>query len=230
VITPTYRSENLKICLDTFKRQTYPNRELIIVFNGNQLPSLTESGLDQPMENVSIIAVPGDLFAGACLNMGHFRATGRYCFRMDDDDLYGPEYISDMMLSATALDADLFGKPPAPLVFEGDQTVYLRKNSLPFCIVPYQSAARNDIWIGGNSISGRHQFFKQIQYDDWSFDAADSSLMYRLSGAGDGFFAIADSLNLVAERRSDQTSHTWKIEASQFKNTDTVSSVQDLMI
>ncbi|MDA3788579.1 MAG: glycosyltransferase [Desulfobacula sp.] len=230
VITPTYRREKLKRCLETFEGQSYPNRELIIVFNGNHLPSLKDLGIDQPMENVKIINVPGDLFAGACINCGHLQATGQYCFRMDDDDHYGVNYISDMILSSISIDAELFGKPPSPLSFEDDHTVYLRENRLAFCIVPYNLLAQKDIRIGGNSISGQRQFFKNVQYDDLSFEAADSSLLYQLPTVGDGFFALVDGLNLVAERRVDQTTHTWKIETSKFKNSDKVNSIMDMMI
>lgn len=230
VVTPTYRREKLKSCLDTFQRQSYPNRELVIVFNGNALPSLSEAGVDTPMKNVKIMNVPGDLFAGACMNQGHLQATGDYCFRMDDDDHYGANYISDMVLSAKALDAELFGKPPSPLIFEGDHTVYLRKQKMPFCIVPYNLLAKKDIWIGGNSIAGQGQFFKNVHYDDLSFEAADSSLMYQLPSLGNGFFAIADGLNLVAERRQDQTTHTWKMDASKLKTDDTANGIGDLMI
>ncbi len=230
VITPTYRRENLKRCLDTFERQSYQNRELVIVFNGNTLPSLREAGVEPPGENVKIINVPGDLFAGACINQGHLQATGDYCFRMDDDDHYGANYISDMVLSARAVDAELFGKPPSPLIFEDDNTVYLRKNRMPFCIVPYNLLMQKDIWIGGNSIAGHHQFFNKIQYDNLSFEAADSSLMYQLPLIGNGFFAMADGLNLVAERRKDQATHTWKIDESKLKNNDIANGIGDLMI
>lgn len=230
VITPTNRSKNLKHCLETFENQSYPNRELIIVFNGNQLPPLKGTGLDQPMDTVKITHVPSDLFAGACLNMGHSMATGEYCFRMDDDDQYGPNYILDMMLNANALDLELFGKPPVPLYFEDDQTLYLRKNSMPFCVVPFGSPSQNDIWMGGNSISGRRQFFNHIQYDDWTLEAADSSLMYQLPAAGNGLYALTDRLNLVAQRRQDQTTHTWKIDEALFKKGDTLDNVTDLMI
>ena len=230
VVTPTYRRKNLKRCLDTFERQRYPNLELVIVFNGNTLPSLKEAGVDTPRENVKIINVPGDLFAGACINQGHLQATGDYCFRMDDDDHYGANYISDMVLSARAVDAELFGKPPSPLIFEDDHTVYLRKPRMPFCIVPYTLLVEKDIWIGGNSIAGQHQFFKKIQYDNLSFEAAHSSLMYQLPAIGNGFFAIADGLNLVAERRKDQATHTWKMDESKLKNNDTANGIGDLMI
>jgi hypothetical protein len=111
LITPTYRRDMLPRCLQTFERQTYPNKELILVFNGNEVPSHGELGLENPRSDVKLANVPNDLFTGACMNVAHLMASGEFIFKLDDDDHYGNNYLADCMLYLKVLEIDLFGKP-----------------------------------------------------------------------------------------------------------------------
>lgn len=231
IITPTFRRDMLPRCLETFERQTYSNKELIVVFNGNTLLLPKELGVIELRDDIQIINVPGDLFAGACLNHGHLYAQGEYCFRIDDDDYYGPNYILDMMLHARCIDADFFGKPPAPIVFEDENTVYARKSIPPLSIVPQELLIDGRVWLGGNSIAGSNRFFKGTQYQDALYGAADSALMYNLNPDHTNVCAIMDDLNLVAERRMDQSTHTWKIEPTKLKsNAQSGQLFEDFMV
>jgi hypothetical protein len=231
MITPTFRKDMLPRCLETFERQTYSNKELIVVFNGNPLPLPKELGVVELRDDIQIINVPGDLFAGACLNRGHLHAQGEYCFRIDDDDYYGPNYILDMMLHARCIDADFFGKPPAPIVFEDENTVYARKSIPTLSIIPQEFFIDGRVWLGGNSIAGSNRFFKGTQYQDALYGAADSALMYNLNPDHTNVCAIMDDLNLVAERRMDQTTHTWKIEPEELKsNAQSQQLLEDFMV
>ncbi|MEZ4579735.1 MAG: glycosyltransferase, partial [Desulfobacterales bacterium] len=124
MVTPTKRCEQLQRCLETYEKQSYPDKELILVYNGNPTSQQKKSWAEFDRDDIKFAIVPGDMFAGACLNQGHIMARGEYLFRVDDDDWYGANYLMDMVLQARSIDAQLFGKPPAPLYFETDQQVY----------------------------------------------------------------------------------------------------------
>lgn len=231
LITPTYRRELLPRCLATFERQTYPDRELILVFNGDRAATHEDLGVTLPRSDVTLCHVPGDRFAGACLNVGHGYAQGQYCFRVDDDDHYGANYVLDMMLSLRAVEADLFGKPPCPFVFEGAKTVYLKKraSARPFSITSGITLTSSGFWLGGNSISGRYKVFRTVSYPDHSVGAADS--LFALNSRHVALVATVDNLNLVAERRLDISSHTWRGDSDRLReNTRTFDSLEELMI
>jgi hypothetical protein len=134
VITPTYRKALLKRCIENYEIFDYPNKELVIVFNGNELPDASELGISE-RNDITLTYVPSDLFAGAALNIGHIAATGRYFFRVDDDDYYGPNYLKDMVIGARSLNADVFGKTPAPLNFEGKDEIYVKEDFKDFHVV-----------------------------------------------------------------------------------------------
>jgi len=232
-ITPTYRRDYLPRCVDTFNAQTYPNKELVIVFNGNDLPAYTELGAEVNRDIIRISNVPGELFAGACMNHGHQIATGEYCFRMDDDDYYGPNYLMDMMLNLRGVDADLFGKPMSVYYyFPNDGSIYLKTAK----VQPYNLLTKANIEAGrrmtGNTVSGRRSFFLENPYPDEAHSAADSGFL--LSAKLDGKIIVTwDSLNMVVERRDDQATHTWKVDSERLKKTmlrTPYPSLEDLFI
>lgn len=217
LISPTFRKELMPRCLKTYNQIKYPNKELVIVFNGNELPGYKEAGLKKPQPDIVITHVPSDMFAGAALNAGHMQATGKYCFRIDDDDHYGENYILDMVLQAKAVDAELFGKPPVPMIFEGNKKIYAKNDSLSFTIASQAALSSGSVWLGGNSIAGTKEFFKSNNYPDLSYGAADTGLVAGISGQASRTFAFMDRFNLVAERRSDVHSHTWRTNQDKLK-------------
>jgi hypothetical protein len=217
LITPTFRPELLPRCFQTFERQTYPNKELVVVFNGKDVPAYSELGLDRPRNDVKLANVPNEMFAGACLNQGHMLAEGDYFFRVDDDDYYGDNYILDMMLQARSIDAGVFGKSSAPLFFEGEEGVHVRNETLSFLIAPQDIFKTRELWFGGNSISGSTEFLARENYSDTSYGAADTMFLFNLSSRQDLVFAFMDRFNIAAERRQDLSSHTWKYDQGKLK-------------
>jgi hypothetical protein len=221
LITPTFRRELILNSVKSYEQQIYPNKELIMVFNGHEVPSYHELGMEETRNDLRITGIPRELFAGTCLNLGHLQAEGEYCFRLDDDDYYGPNYILDMILEARCIDADLFGKPPSPLVFENDETVYVRRTALPFSIITERILKDKKQWIGGNSIAGRTSFLRNYNYNDYSFGAADTSFLCNITDESKSIFAVMDNFNLVAKRRNNQSTHTWKEASERIKNKST---------
>ena len=219
LITPTFRRDFLPRCLETFQRQTYPNKELILVYNGREVPTYEELGLESPVNEVKIANVPGEMFAGACLNQGHILAEGEYFFRVDDDDYYGPNYVMDMILNARSIDADFFGKPMSLYYYfpEEDFIALKKTRTKPYMILTsyHVNAGRR---FSGNSFSGKISLFAQNTYPDLAHSAADSIFLYD-SNLEDLVIASMDNLNLIAERRKQQSTHTWKMDEDIFRKT-----------
>jgi glycosyltransferase involved in cell wall biosynthesis len=224
VITPTYRRELLKRCVENYNGFEYPNKELVIAFNGNELPHPSELDISE-RNDITVTFVPGDLFAGAALNMGHQAASGEYFFRVDDDDDYGKNYILDMVIMARSINADLFGKPPSPIEFDGDDLVYYKLQSIEWTIVPSEFLEKNQFWLGGNSLSGSSQFYHVVPYNDYQYSAADTELQLSIcsfaSGSGGAVIALCDKFNLVARRKIDGYGHTWRVAADDIKSART---------
>src|SRR5690606_10232377 len=131
-------------------------------------------GLGAPREDVKLTHVPGELFAGACMNRGHQLASGEYCFRVDDDDFYAPNYILDMMLNLRAVDADLFGKPMSIYYHFSDLHALYKDDRVQGMRVLTPANLAKGQRFSGNSISGRRELFVRSPYSEFAHSAADS--------------------------------------------------------
>lgn len=213
IITPTMRESFFQRCFDNYHRQKYTPKELLVVYNGskpsfgNLKKEITEN------HDINFHIVPQDLFAGACMNIGHFNAKGSYFFRMDDDDYYGENYILDMMLYLRAIDADFFGKPVSLYYYFPDDknSVYFRETkTYPLCLLT-EKHLRAGQRFSGNTFSGTKEFFSKNLYQNNSYAAADSTFLFNAKFDGVKI-ATMDCLNMCAERRKDQLGHTWIIK------------------
>ncbi|MGE0059189.1 MAG: glycosyltransferase family 2 protein [Dehalococcoidia bacterium] len=90
VLTTRDRPQLLPIALACFQHQSYQNRELIVVDDGDQFPV---SDADLPSGSDRIIRVPSGTPLGIKLNHGCNTARGRLIMKMDDDDWYAPTYL-----------------------------------------------------------------------------------------------------------------------------------------
>ena len=64
------------------------------------------------------VAAPTDRSFGNVLNDGARRASGDVLLKMDDDDWYGPDFVTDLLLARDYSGADLVGCPPEFLFVE----------------------------------------------------------------------------------------------------------------
>jgi hypothetical protein len=217
IITPTYRQEQFKQCIKNYDNQTYPQKELIIIYNNNsnELPRLQE--LTNTYEDIRFIRLPEEYFAGACLHIGNIYATGEYCFRMDDDDTYGANYILDMILGLSSLDATLFGKPPAVYAFEDEEAIYSRNAPLqPFTIIDGRLLKQGKIWFGGNTMAWNRLWAeKNIMFGDTNYGSADSFIQFTVPNNLTS--ASMDPFNIVTYRSNDPSKHTWKLDTKILK-------------
>ena len=209
VVMPTCRPELISGALSSFEKQAYPNKELVIVMNWQG----ADAGAVPVMGNVKALSVPFENPAAVCLNFGIEHASGKYCVRMDDDDFYGENFLADIALSLRAVDAVVFGKPPAYICFESDGSVYSRAAAWPDVVLGRGEILSGEKWLAGNSLGGEVDFLKNHPYPESCLDAADTGFLKSAAQHVAEFF-VFDDFNSVASRRSDISSHTWKIAES----------------
>lgn len=99
VIIPTYkRRETLKSAIESIRKQTYENLEIIVVDdNGadSEYRKSVEEIMEQYKENSQIVYVKNEKNMGgaAARNVGIQKAKGEYLAFLDDDDTYYPKKI-----------------------------------------------------------------------------------------------------------------------------------------
>ena len=95
VVMPTRdRPLLLRMALDCYRHQTYRNRELIVVDDGEHFPADAEA---VSAVGGRLIRVPPGTPLGTKLNVGVSEARGPLCQKMDDDDFYAPNFLKIMV-------------------------------------------------------------------------------------------------------------------------------------
>jgi glycosyltransferase involved in cell wall biosynthesis len=93
ILTTRDRPRFLALALSYYRYQTYPQRELIVVDDGELFPADREAieALDG-----RLIRMPPGTPLGNKLNAGVEQANGAFCQKMDDDDWYAPTFMERM--------------------------------------------------------------------------------------------------------------------------------------
>ncbi len=109
VLLATRRPRFLPWALANLARQTYPNRELILGLHGDDFPGV-EARLAKIPGPARVVRAPREEPLGAVLNALAATARGPLLAKMDDDDLYGPDHLRDLVLAREYSGAALVGK------------------------------------------------------------------------------------------------------------------------
>jgi hypothetical protein len=105
-IMPTYnRRPFVRLALECFRRQTYPQRELIAIDDGSD--PVGDLMSDEP--NVRYIRVPRRMTIGAKRTLACREARGAIIAHWDDDDWYGPTRLEVQIEPILLGDADITG-------------------------------------------------------------------------------------------------------------------------
>ncbi|MDE0267431.1 MAG: glycosyltransferase [Acidimicrobiaceae bacterium] len=125
VLLATRRPDRLAAAVEAVSAQTYPRIELVLALHGK---GFNNAEVSDTLEKVSspnkVVAVPESLPLGAVLNVATSQSSGTLITKFDDDDLYGPEHLWDLVLAYEYSDAMLVGKG-AEYVYlaEADSTI-----------------------------------------------------------------------------------------------------------
>ena len=116
VVLATKRPQMVNRIIEIVKMQDYDNLELILALHGEGFEDSYEVSNDGDLQ-VTILRFSEKEIFGDVLSKASSVAQGEWITKMDDDDWYGSEHISDLVLASKYSDADLVGK--------GSEFVYL---------------------------------------------------------------------------------------------------------
>jgi len=238
LITPTYRLEHIARAKNNYDAMDYPNKEWVVVFNGNlsELERVKEQIHDAP--NTSLIYIPRELHAGPCMNIGIQKAVSDYVFRMDDDDYYGPNYLLDTILHTRIVDYDISGKVFKYFVVKEQfpDAVFSRQPKMfdfsrpAICTMDKFPAFS---FLCGASQGGRRDFMINNPYPNYNYGAVDTCWLDSMREKSDEnvIALVLDDFNFVVDRRLDD-SHTWKVDMSQILNNSSseISKMTEVMV
>ena len=207
VLTPTMRPENVAHFLENFRKQTYDNKELILILNNAEFDVDAIRRDVESIPNAQVIHVDGRTTLGDCLNQGVEAAAGKYIAEMDDDDHYGERYLSDSVLAASFSEAEIVGKGVYFVYFEVTDTTALRENT-PEHTFTSTIVAGNTIFI--QTDAARDVLFASLVRGE------DTDFQQRAVRAGCRVYST-DRFNYLRVWDHRLSERSWKITDAEFR-------------
>ena len=204
VLMPTMRPENVLRCLENFTKQTYTQKELVLILNNAEFDLEAIRRRAAGIPNVQVLHVEGRTTLGDCLNQGVAAASGEYIAKMDDDDHYGEQYLSDSVLAASFSDAEVVGKGSFFMYFEEANTTALAE------VVREHTYTH---FVTGGTMFIRADAARMNPFDAISL-REDTNFLHAAAQAGCRIYA-ADRFNFIrvrTERLSDHADPTQEVE------------------
>jgi hypothetical protein len=203
------RPHLLPSCLERFRNDTYPEKELVVVVHRNIVDLDWLRGLVRSGERVKILRLDESLSLGSCLNTAFAQTSAPYWAKWDDDDFYGPAYLSDLMLYRQHVDFDIAGKPRAFTWSEADSTLYWEDRWAARSHAWLSSVDARNPGIAGATLLGHRRVLEDVPFPEGLVQGTDSEFLRR--ALAEGWSALsADPFNFVRFRATDRSQHTWR--------------------
>lgn len=183
---------------ENYHNQEWEEKELIIILNNNSLKLEVWQNRAQASVNVSVYQLPEETTLGACLNFGVAHAKYTFVAKFDDDDYYGPFYLTEAMEAFTSTNADIVGKRTAFMYLKRQQQLRLR--------FPRNEKRWVRVVLGGTIIA-KKAVFKRVKFPDRSL-GEDTYFLTWSRMMGFRIFSTS-RYNYAYLRRGDGT-HNWK--------------------
>ncbi|MTI66465.1 MAG: glycosyltransferase family 2 protein [Firmicutes bacterium] len=126
IILCTMRPNLIENVFNNYNRQTYENKEMIIILNSNKLNLTTWNKKANNFKNIKIFKVDEDITLGNCLNLGISKCKGDIIAKFDDDDYYGPLYLEDSIKEFEKTKASVIGKATSFIYFKDQKILAIR--------------------------------------------------------------------------------------------------------
>ncbi|WP_447893714.1 glycosyltransferase [Vreelandella sp. GE22] len=202
IITCTRRPNMIDRIVENMTRQNYPNCELILVlqdFSESQKEELVKKIKEKPSNIVVIEALVNDSSdtLGERFNKAADIAQGEYIAKMDDDDFYFENYLSDMLIPFSFGDYGLVGKKELYMYLSGSKKLIKRFAGMKHREVDF---------VAGATFVFKSEIFKKYKFNALN-RGEDSDLISRMKADNIKIYA-ADPFNFIVWR-GEVTAHTW---------------------
>ncbi|MEH7130665.1 glycosyltransferase [Neobacillus drentensis] len=198
IITCTIREENINNVFRNYKRQSWKDKELIIILNKDSMDIDRWIKKAKKYRNVQIYQLHERAALGDCLNFGIMKSNYDIIAKFDDDDYYGSDYIKSSMDAFNNKDISIIGKSSVYIYF---------KNKKALIHVSGNENAVTDT-VAGATLMFRKEVFQQVQFEKVN-RAEDYFFIEECKEKG--FTVYSTDRYHFAVIRNDAEKHTWKI-------------------
>jgi glycosyltransferase involved in cell wall biosynthesis len=198
-VVPFSRPHQLQWVVDLFKSQTYHNKKLLIVENGQAVGACKKAGIEP---DVILTSRPHQSYAKneALLYLKDNGFGDDIWTTWDDDDYYGPVYLEE--IASNIHKGDIVGKTSSFMRLTDGRL---------YCLTKWPENAEAELpFIHGPTVTGRVKESILFTYMDWGED-----LVWVREMAGYGAKIYRTSRYHWCYFRYPNTKHTWLISDNE---------------
>ena len=207
IITCTNLPYSIDNILENFIRQDYEKKELIIIINNNKIDEKKWKKETSKYDNIRVFKLPENISLGKCLNFGVDKAKYDIIAKFDDDDYYGPKYLSDSIQYFNRTNAKVLGKGTTLIYFVESGILSIRKPGNENKYVKF---------VNGSTLIFKKEVFNKVRFRDISL-AEDVHFCNDCIKKGIKIYS-SSRYHHVYFRHPSKENHTWKIKDKEFLN------------
>jgi spore maturation protein CgeB len=214
-LVSTIRPQQIEHILATVGKQLNVETELVLLSHGFELDerAVRSKARDQGIENFVLLHQPRSTTLGACLNLAADAASGFYVTKMDDDDLYGANYLQDQAAAHRYSGANVVGKQAHYMYLGGRNATVLRFE---------EREHRFTDLVMGPTIFTTREMMQDVPFLELG-RGEDTNFLRGVLEVG-GTVYSADRFNFIQMRGAAGEGHTWSVEETDLLATGVVSS------
>jgi hypothetical protein len=204
ILVSTIRPWQLEHVFQTIGSQRDVDAELVLLTHGFTPDGATIRHLKEQygVPAVTLLTAEAQVPLGECLNMCVSAAAGQVLTKMDDDDFYAGNYLSDQLFALEYSGADVVGKQAHYMYLAGRNATLLR---FP------EWEHRYTRTVMGPTIMGSAGVFRSSPFA--AVSSGEDTGFLRDVVAGGGAVYASDRFNYCQQRASE--GHTWKISDTE---------------
>ena len=205
VITSTNRPGSFENIISNYSRQSYLNKELVIILNNDKMDLQQWEDKASLWDNVRVYQLAETKTLGECLNYGVSRARFDYVTKFDDDNYYAGEFIGDLMDAFSYADAEIVGKY--------SYYAYLADRKILAVRFPGYEHRYVD-FLSGSAMIVKKTVFDKVSFTNKSL-GEDTDFLKECVKAGIKLYS-ADRFNYVCFRQPLTAKHSWNINDDEY--------------
>lgn len=194
---------------DSFLKQSYAQKELVIVLNNNNMDSNEYIEKAKEYNNIKVFQLDESLSLGHCFKFALDHTTFDYIAKFDDDDYYGTDYLKQAMETFGQIDCDVVGKASYYIYFAQTKT-----------LARYGEQKENMFInrVADSSLVFKRKVFEKINIPYIKKAGTFAIIQTQLKKLGIKIYST-DRFNYLVNRYNDlEHHHTWKISDDEYLN------------
>lgn len=199
VICSTNKMEMMENIIENFLSQDYELKELTIVLNYDTANFNRLHELIRPYENIQLYSLGSKKTLGECLNFCVEKSKYPIIAKFDDDDYYGPSYLSDTAKSLYIKDVGLVGKSCTFVYFVEEKLIGVRNTTAENKYVTR---------VSGSTLMFKKELFDKIHFQEINLG---EDIKFCNDCLKIGYKIYSTNRYHYVYIRNTRNKHTWKI-------------------